>query len=344
MKKIIDLRSDTVTQPSEAMRRAMAEAEVGDDYYGDDPTVAKLEAFAAEMLGHEAGLFVTSGTMGNLVSVLTHTNSGDAIIVEQSAHIFHNENGNICSVAGVLPHVVSGKYGVFEASEIESRITGTEVLHSRTRLVCVENTHNVSGGTCWPIEKLEQIRESCDSYRLSLHIDGARIFNAAVAQEIEPAKLAALGDSLTFCLSKGLSCPFGSVIVGSKEFIAEARRNRQMIGGGMRQAGIVAAAGVVALESMISRLTEDHDNAKTLAEGLANLGFDVDMDAVQTNMVYMRMPEESEVDIATFADRLISAGVNVNRPWSPRIRLVTHYGIIEEDIQQTLRVAEGALN
>jgi threonine aldolase len=344
VEKIIDLRSDTVTQPSEMMRQAMAQAEVGDDYYHDDPTVAKLENFAAELLGHEAGLFVTSGTMGNLVSVLTHTNHGDAIITEKSTHIFHNENGNIASVAGVLPHVVEGTHGIFDSAEVDSRITGSEVLHSRTKLVCIENTHNVSGGTCWPMEKIQQISESAHKNGLSMHIDGARVFNAAVATNIEPAKIASLADSLTFCLSKGLSCPFGSVIVGSKDFIAEARRNRQMVGGGMRQAGIIAAAGIVALESMISRLAEDHKNAKTLAQGLVNLGLEVNLEAVQTNMVYVKIPENSKVNAGTFADKLISDGISVNRPWSPRIRFVTHSGISSEDISKTLISAEKALN
>ncbi len=341
-KKVIDMRSDTVTQPTETMRRAMAQAEVGDDYYFEDPTVKRLEKISAEMLGKEAALFVTSGTMGNLLSIMTHTQRGDAIIMEENAHCYHNENGNIAAIAGVLPHPVASHYGVFSPESVKKEITGSEVLHSRTRLVCIENTHNVAGGTCWPVDALAAIRDVADQNQLRVHIDGARFFNAAVALKQAPSTLAAFGHSVTFCLSKGLSCPFGSLIVGDEDFISEARRNRQMVGGGMRQAGVMAAAGIVALESMIQRLAEDHENAKRLADGFVKLGLKVDLKAVQTNMVYVEVTDELKMTGNQFVSRLADEGILVN-PDRPRIRFVTHYGITEADIQMTLRAAERAL-
>ena len=341
---MIDLRSDTVTQPPEHMRKAMAQAEVGDDYYHDDPTVERLESFAAEILGFEAGLFVTSGTMGNLVSILTHTQMGDAVIMEERAHIFHNENGNIAAIANVLPRPLSGDRGILSPKTIEENITGSEVLHSRTRLVCIENTHNVCGGIVWSLEELAAVWNLTKSKGIALHVDGARIFNAAVALDVEPAKLTEGADSLTFCLSKGLSCPFGSLIVGSQDFIAEARRNRQMTGGGMRQAGIMAAAGVVALESMVSRLSEDHENARTLGNGLANLGLEVDQDAIHTNMVYANIPASMNISDESFGSGLQEHGVRVNGPYGGRVRFVTHFGITEDDINTTLQVIERVLN
>lgn len=344
MQPIIDLRSDTVTEPTEAMRRAMAQAEVGDDYYGEDPSIKRLEAFAAEILGKEAGLFVTSGTMGNLVSIMTHTQRSDGVIMEENAHCYHNENGNIAVIAGVLPLPVPGKMGVIDPDSVVDNIRGSEVLHSRTRLICIENTHNVAGGTVWPLANLIAIREVADRFNLAIHIDGARIFNAAVALGVEPAKVAKVGDSVTFCLTKGLGCPYGSLIVGDSEFISEARRNRQMLGGGLRQGGVVAAAGVVALESMIKRLAEDHDNAKALADGLVQLGLHVDLEAVQTNMIYMELPAECKVSPVEFVHKLRKDGIWINTPFKTRMRFVTHYGIEEKHITQTLKAIEKALS
>ncbi len=333
---MIDLRSDTVTQPSPQMRRAMAAAEVGDDYYHEDPTVKRLEDLASEMLDKEAGLFVASGTMGNLVSVMTHTQRGDAILVEQHSHVYHNENGGCAVIAGVLARPLESHHGVLEPETITSAITGKEVLHPRTRLICIENTHNVAGGTCWTPEDMRKVRAVADEYSLAIHLDGARIFNAAVALKVKPAKLVADADSVTFCLSKGLACPYGSLICGTKAFIAEARRNRQMVGGGMRQAGIMAAAGIVALETMIDRLAEDHANAKQLAQGLMRLDFEVDLKTVQTNMVYARVPNSRKTSPKELVERLRQRGVWVNPPRTDRIRLVTHYGITSSDIQEAL--------
>jgi threonine aldolase len=340
---MIDLRSDTITQPTEAMRRAMAQAELGDDYYGEDPTVCRLESLAAEMLGKEAGLFVTSGTMGNLVSVMTHTQRGDAIAVEENSHIYLNENGGVAAIAGVLPHPVRGHLGVMAPEQIETALLSDEVLHSRNRLICVENTHNVAGGTCWTVEDMQAVRAMADEHDMALHVDGARIFNAAVALGVEAEQLAADADSLTFCLSKGLSCPYGSLIVGSKDFIAEARRNRQMLGGGMRQAGVMAAAGIVALETMVDRLAEDHENARLLAEGLQELGCTLDLETVQTNMVFFQAPP-GRLSQDAFVRKLGDAGVWVNRPRGERVRMVTHYGIIRDDIQETLRAVRRVLS
>jgi threonine aldolase len=343
MTAIIDLRSDTITQPSPEMRRAMAAAELGDDYYHEDPTVKQLEALAAQLLGQEAGLFVTSGTMGNLVSVMTHTRRGDAILVEENTHIYHNENGGCAVIAGVLARPLKGKYGVLEPAQIEAAITGKEVLHPRTRLICIENTHNAAGGTCWTVEDLRKIRAVADQYDLAIHLDGARLFNAAVALKEKPASLVADADSVTFCLSKGLACPYGSLICGSREFIAEARRNRQMVGGGVRQAGVMAAAGLVALETMIDRLAEDHEHAKQLAHGLLELGFEVDLATVQTNMVYARLPWDFTAGSPELVRRLHQRGVWVNPPRTDRLRFVTHYGITRSDIQKALQAIAQSL-
>ena len=340
---MIDLRSDTITQPTEAMRRAMAQAELGDDYYREDPTVCRLEALSAELLGQEAGLFVTSGTMGNLVSLLTHTRRGEAIIVEASSHVYLHENGGLAALAGVLPRPVVGVRGVMAPEEIEAALFDDEPLHSRNRLICIENTHNAAGGTCWSMAALRAAREVADRHNLAIHVDGARIFNAAVALDTPPERLAAPADSLTFCLSKGLSCPYGSLIVGPQDFIAEARRNRQLVGGGVRQAGVMAAAGIVALETMIERLAEDHHNAQLLAEGLLALGLELELESVQTNMVFCQMPA-GKLTPEELVRRLGELSVRVNPPRGGRIRLVTHYGITEDDIRRTLRAAERALS
>lgn len=342
MRRIIDLRSDTVTQPTEEMRDAMRNANVGDDYYLLDPTVIELEETAAAMLGKEAGLFVTSGTMGNLVSLLALTQRGESIIVEAEAHIFRCETGHLASVVGVLPKRVPGHAGILNPDEVEAALFGDGVLYPKTKVMCVENTHNAAGGTCYTIEHMAALRELADKYDLFIHVDGARIFNASVALGVDARELAKAADSLTFCLSKGLACPFGSVIVGSKDFIARCRKFRQMVGGGMRQAGIMAAAGIVALNSMIDRLAEDHANARLLAEGLAGMGFPIDLSRVQTNMVFVDASGCS-VGAENLVARMIEAGVIVNPPSKGRFRMVTHYGITREDIEQALDIIRGLL-
>jgi threonine aldolase len=337
--RIVDLRSDTVTRPTEEMREAMRNAVVGDDYYGEDPTVVELEELAAEKLGMEAGLFVTSGTMGNLVSILTHTRRGDAIILEAEAHVYRCETAHLAAVAGVMPKRVKGKRGILDPADIEEAIFAEGVLYPRTSLLGVENTHNAAGGTCVTPAQMSALRKVANSHDMAIHVDGARIFSAAVALGVDPKDLAKDADSLTFCLSKNLACPFGSLIVAKREFIKRARKNRQMVGGGMRQAGIMAAAGVVALRTMIERLAEDHKNARVLAEGLLQLGLEIDMEAVQTNMVFFQVPSEM-MEANTFVQHLGKSGVRVNPPVGRRIRMVTHYGITREDIEYTMQVVK----
>jgi threonine aldolase len=337
--RIVDLRSDTVTQPAEEMREAMRNAVVGDDYYGEDPTVVELEELAAAKLGMEAGLFVTSGTMGNLVSILTHTRRGDAIILEAEAHVYRCETAHLAAVAGVMPKRVKGNRGILDPAVVEEAIFAEGVLYPRASLLSVENTHNAAGGTCVTPAQMSALRKVADSHDMAIHVDGARIFSAAVALGVDPKELAKDADSLTFCLSKNLACPFGSLIVANREFIKRARKNRQMVGGGMRQAGIMAAAGIVALRTMIDRLAEDHDNARVLAEGLLQLGLEIDMEAVQTNMVFFQVSSEM-MEAKKFVQGLGESGVRVNPPVGRRVRMVTHYGITREDIEYTMQVVK----
>ena len=335
MQKVIDIRSDTKTRPTKTMYQAMLDAELGDEQNGEDPTVIELEEMAAMKLGKEAGLFVSSGTMGNLVALMTHAQPGDSVILESECHIIRCEVGSISAVAGLMPKMVKGNLGVPELADLENAIIGEGRLFSTTKLICLENTHNDAGGTCISPQQMKNIRTVADKYGLKIHIDGARIFNAAVALGVEPVELVKDANSVQFCLSKGLGCPFGSVLVGSKEFIDKARKKRQMIGGGMRQAGIMAAAGIVALEEMIDRLQEDHANAKILAKGLVNLGMEVDMTTVQTNMVFFNMPEEM-IEAWEFVEKLKDAGVLIGSPNGRRIRVVTHKDVSKEDIFEVI--------
>ena len=270
--KIIDLRSDTITRPTLAMRLAMANAVVGDDVLGDDPTVQRLEALAAARLGKEAALFVASGHMGNLVSLLTHCGRGDEIIVGDQAHIFYYEQGSAAVVGGIHPRTVPNQTdGTLALDQIEAAIRGDNVHFPRTRLICLENTHNRCGGPALPAAYVQAVGALARRYGLKLHVDGARVFNAAAALGVEVRELAADADSVSFCLSKGLAAPIGSVVCGSAAFIQQARRNRKLLGGGMRQAGVIAAAGIVALEQMVERLGDDHANAQRLAAGLSQI-------------------------------------------------------------------------
>lgn len=341
-KSFIDLRSDTVTEPSPAMRRAMAEAEVGDDYYGDDPTVAQLERMSTEMLGKEAALFLASGTMGNLVSVLAQARRGDSIICEAKSHIFHNERGHLGALCGVLPIRIDGLRGRMDPALIESTAFRDTVLNAPTRLICLENTHNAQGGCCLDAAYMAQVRSVADKLKASVHVDGARIFNAAVALKTTAEALSRDADSLTFCLTKSLACPFGSLLAGSRDFVKEARSQRQMVGGGMRQAGIMAAAGIVALQTMIARLQEDHDNARILARGLQEVGLEVETDAVETNMVFFRLPAGGPTEVE-FLARLKENGTLCNPPRGGRFRLVTHYGISGADVLAAVQAAARAL-
>ena len=285
---VVDLRSDTVTKPTPEMRRAMAEAEVGDDVFGEDPTVARLERLAAERLGKEAGLFVTSGTQGNQVSVMAHTQRGDEILLDENSHIFNYEVGAPAILSAVQTRTLRGRHGILDPGEVRDAVRPPNIHHPRNTLICLESTHNRGGGTVYPLETLREIRRIAAERGLGVHLDGARLFNACVATGTPVHEAAAQADSVSFCLSKGLGAPVGSVVTGTRAFIDRARRARKMLGGGMRQAGVIAAAGIVALETMVDRLREDHANARLLAEGLARLpGVTIDLDLVQTNIVIL---------------------------------------------------------
>ena len=339
--RTIDLRSDTVTQPTPEMRRAMAEAEVGDDVFGEDPTVNRLEEMAARRLEKEAAVLVVSGTMANLVSGLTHCQRGDEVIVGSEAHIFHNEVGGISALGGIHVRTVSNSpRGMMAPDEVEAAIRLPGIHQPRTALIILENTHNRCGGAALDSEDTSAIAEVAHRHDVSLHIDGARIFNAAVALGVSPVDLARPADTVSFCLSKGLSCPVGSLICGSREFIARARKNRKMVGGGMRQAGIIAAAGIVALETMVDRLAEDHANARRLALGLARLrGLRLDSDTVQTNIVIFEVVDRPA---KAFMDDVKNRGVLSSYVSGRKVRMVTHYGITADDIDDALNAVEAA--
>ncbi|MGQ9489716.1 MAG: low-specificity L-threonine aldolase [Anaerolineae bacterium] len=334
---IIDLRSDTITKPTPAMRAAMAAAEVGDDVLGEDPTVIRLEEMAAARVGKEAGLFVASGTMGNLVSLLAQCGRGDEIIVGDQAHTYIYEQGGMAALGGIHPRVARNlPDGTLDLEEVRSLIRGDNVHFPRTRLIAIENTHNRCGGSPLTVAYMQAIGRLAHEHGLLLHVDGARIFNAAVALGVDVRALAADADSITFCLSKGLAAPVGSVVCGSRAFIAEARRARKVVGGGMRQAGVIAAAGIVALEQMVDRLAEDHANAAALAEGLTALpGIEVETVPVRTNIVFFRV-NRPDLDAPALAARLESAGVRMLALDPRRVRAVTNYHVTAEDIQAVL--------
>ncbi len=329
---MIDLRSDTVTHPTPAMRRAMYEAEVGDDVYGEDPTVNRLEELAAAMLGKEAALLVTSGTQGNLAAVLAHCGRGDEVIVGHLAHMYLYEQGGMAALAGVHPRVVPNQEdGTLDLAEVEAAIRPENIHFPRTRLIAVENTHNRRYGAPLGVDYLRALRQVAHRHGLQVHMDGARLFNAAVALGVPARDLAAQADTVMVCLSKGLAAPVGSLLLGSAAFIAEARRARKVLGGGMRQAGVLAAAGIVALTEMVDRLAEDHTRARRLAEALATMpGLQVDLQRVYTNMVYVDL--EPPRTAAQLAEALAARGVRVHPVGPHRVRLVTHYGIEDTHI------------
>jgi len=346
MKNIkIDLLSDTVTLPTKKMREAMKNAEVGDDVYQEDPTVNRLEELAAKKVGKEAAMFVPSGTMGNLIAVLTHCKRGEEVILESRSHIYNFEVGGISSLGGVVTKTVDGDKGILNVDKIKREIRQEDIHEVKTTLICLENTHNRAGGTVTPLKTTEEICQLAHQHHIFVHLDGARIFNAAIVLNVEPAVLTKDVDSVMFCLSKGLSAPVGSILSGSTEFIQKARKNRKMLGGGMRQAGILAAAGIIALEEMVERLDEDHKNARILAEGLNEIeGIKVDLETVQTNMVYFdveKLVKELSINTDQFLERLVDEyGIrgDVETPIQnpTEIRVVTHRGISEEDIYTTI--------
>ena len=333
----VDLRSDTMTKPTPSMRQAMAEAEVGDDVFGEDPTVNRLEKMAAERMGKEAAVFVTSGTMGNLVSQLAHCGRGDEIILGSRSHTFFFEQGGSAAVGSIHPRTVPNQPdGKLALEDIEDAIRGDNVHFPHTRLIVLENTHNQCGGYPLDAGYMKAVGEIARRHGLKIHVDGARIFNAAVALNIKASDLTAEADSISFCLSKGLAAPIGSVVCGTQEFIHQARRARKLIGGGMRQAGIMAAAGIVALNEMVERLADDHANAKKLAEGLANIpGISVDPAHIKTNIVFIDITR-SDMAPGDLANLLDEEGVRISAGGPRRLRAVTHYHISSDDIDYTL--------
>ena len=336
---LIDLRSDTITLPTPAMRKAMAAAEVGDDVFGEDPTVRRLEALAAQRMGKEAALLVASGTMGNLVCQMAHCGRGDEMILGDKSHIFYYEQGGSAAIGGIHPRIVPNQPdGTLLPEDVLSAIRIDNIHFPVTRLIVLENTHNLCNGSPLTLSYLKQVGEIAHGNGLKLHVDGARIFNAAIALGVSPADLSAPADSISFCLSKGLAAPVGSLVCGSEAFIAKARRIRKVLGGGMRQAGIIAAAGIVALEQMVERLSEDHDNARHLAEGLADLeGLSLgDLEQVKTNIIYIDLTLDLPASEA--AQKLEKAGVRVNPVGPHRLRAVTHHGITAEDVDTAVAV------
>jgi threonine aldolase len=337
MMKTIDLRSDTVTLPTPAMRQAMAEAPVGDDVYGEDPTVNQLQAMAAGMLGKEAALFVPSGTMGNLAAILAHCTRGDEVILGNQAHTFLFEAGGISALGGVHScQIPNQPDGTLDLDDIRHAIRADDAHQPITRLVSLENTHNRCGGVALSVEYTQAVAQLCHQNGIQLHLDGARLFNAAAAQGVPASALAGPADSVTFCLSKGLCAPVGSLICGTQDFIRRAHRIRKQLGGGMRQAGILAAAGIVALESMPACLADDHTRAHRLAQQLADIpGLVLDPGTPYTNMIFMSLSGDlPDLDAQGVADRLLKKGVKVGAVGARRFRLVTHYWIDDEDIDR----------
>ncbi len=341
----VDLRSDTVTWPTDEMRRAMAEAPVGDDVYGEDPTVNRLQELAAERLGKEAGLFVPSGTMGNIAAVLVHCRRGDEAIMGSKSHTFLNEAGGVAALGGVQAMTLPNQPdGTLDLDEIRSAIREEDPHHPVSRLVVLENTQNVCGGVPLTVEYTRQVGEIAHENGLALHLDGARLFNAAAALGVPARELAAPADSVTFCLSKGLCAPVGSVLCGSKEFIHTANRIRKQLGGGMRQAGILAAAGIIALEVMAGRLGEDHTRAKQLARGLVGLrGLVLESETPASNMVYAGLSTEYPGSIQEVYDRMAQHGVLVDIAGARRFRLVTHYWVDDSGIDKTIQAFKAVL-
>ena len=341
----IDLRSDTVTKPTPEMREAMAKAEVGDDVYGDDPTINRLQAMAAEMMAKEAGLFVPSGTMGNLTALLSHCQRGDEVIIGQRNHSFMYEAGGMSVLGGINSFQLQNQPdGSLLPADVEAAIRPDDPHDPITRLVCLENTHNRCGGTVQTPEYTREIVKLAHHHGLKVHLDGARIFNAAAALGIPARELTAPVDSVTFCLSKGLSAPVGSVLCGDEEFIRKAKRARKLLGGGMRQAGILAAAGIVALQKMVGRLGEDHLRARRLADGLReNKGVVLDQGTPATNMVFFNLSASANTTAPALSEELKKMGILVSPSGERRFRLVTHCWVDDAAVDKAVAAFGAAL-
>jgi threonine aldolase len=334
----IDLRSDTVTKPTPEMREAMAEAEVGDDVYGDDPTVNQLQEKAAEMLGKEAALFVPSGTMGNLLALLVHCSRGEEVIVGDKSHIYVNEAGGMAALGGIYPHPISNqKDGTLRLDDIRASIQPDDSHRTITRLICLENTQNICGGVPLTAEYTAQVGQIANEHGLKFHIDGARIFNAAAALDVDVKQLVAPADSVMFCLSKGLVAPVGSMLVGLQEFIARAHRLRKMLGGGMRQVGVLAAAGLISLEKMVGRLKQDHARATNLFEGLKQIpGLRLETEP-SSNMVYFDLEDQIKLTENQIIAEMKKHGVLVDWSAPRQFRLVTHYWVDDAGVEKTVQ-------
>ena len=338
-----DFRSDTVTKPTERMRKAMAEAEVGDDVLGDDPTVKRLESLAAEMMGKEAGLYVPSGTMANSISVKVWTQELDEVIIEERSHIYNMESTHMTFIARVTPRPLPSNRGAMDPEEVERNIRKPTVYIPRTSLICVENTHNNWSGAVVPMKNLRAVRSIADKHGLKIHFDGARVFNASHASGIPVKDYAKIGDSLMFCLSKGLSAPVGSVLTGPKNFIDHARRVRKALGGGMRQVGVLAAPGIIALTEMVDRLKEDHQRAKKLASAIAEMpGVKLNPDHIQTNIIIFDF-DHPRLSIPEFLSELKKKGV-LALATRGGIRFVIHKDIGDEDIEKAISVIKDLLS
>lgn len=335
---MIDLRSDTVTKPTPEMRAAMAEAIVGDDQYGEDPTVDRLEARSAELMGKEAAVYVPSGTMGNLSALMAHCGRGDEAILGDESHIFWFESGGPSTLGGIpLFTLRTDRLGLFDLNQLEGAIRIDRPGYPRTGVICVENTHNRCSGVVVPIEFLQTVRELAHSRGVSVHMDGARIFNAAASLGVSASTIAAEADSVQFCLSKGLGAPVGSIVAGSADFITNVRRQRKVLGGAMRQAGVIAAAGLVALESMIERLPDDHRRAQVLAAGLSGIaGVTVDRETVQTNIVVFKV--QAGLDQSEIAAHCKEHGLIVSNYGARGLRMVTHFEIGDEEIATAVEI------
>jgi len=340
---LIDLRSDTVAMPSPEMRQAMVTAPLGDDVFGDDPTTNKLMEVAAGRMGKAAAAFVPSGTMGNLIGIAVNAQSGEELIADADSHAFYYETAGAAAVCGVQIRPVLTEAGVMSPEQVRQAVRPRDDPHQPiTAAITFENTHNRHGGVVWPLDDLRAASDAAHAQGLRVHLDGARIFNAAVALGVEVAEIAACADTVTFCLSKGLACPVGSIFCGSQEDVEQALRWRKRLGGGMRQVGVLAAAGLIALDKMVDRLAEDHANARTLAEGLAELpGVRCDLSRVQTNLVYFDL---DTMRAPAFTDACAKRGLLSDSIGPSRMRFVTHYGIDSEDVQTALKVCEAVLS
>ncbi len=340
MNKHYDLRSDTVTVPSEGMRKAMYDAEVGDDVYGEDPSVNRLQEKAAELTGKAAALFVPSGSMGNLIPIFLNCGRGNEIIAHKEAHILHYEMASLASVAGAMPVAAPGERGILHPAIVEPLVRPDIYYMPRTRMIEIENTHNRAGGSCWSVDETEAIAHLARKRGLSIHLDGARIMNASIALGVAPSKLCGSADTVTFCLSKGLGAPVGSVLCGSREFVAEARRVRKLLGGAMRQAGVLAAAGLYALENNVERLADDHEHAKRIARALDEVSWaSLDPDSVETNIVYFETPG---VAASRVVGKLEKLGIRCGATGPHTIRMVTNLAVSTDDVDEVCAIIRRA--